>query len=137
MNVPYKEYLSTSRYPEGTIGQGMTQFTLKEPDHYRNRNILLVEDIIDEGFTLFDVVRELLRYGPKTITIAAMLNNPGRRSRIGFFQDKIVKYKDETMQEAEEELAINGVLVGYTIDSHFVVGHGLDRDLPHLCVARL
>jgi hypoxanthine-guanine phosphoribosyltransferase len=41
----------------------MTQFTLKEPDHYRNRNILLVEDIIDEGFTLFDVVRELLRYG--------------------------------------------------------------------------
>lgn len=82
----------------------------------RDRNIILVEDILDTGLTLTFLRKHLYQHQPRSLKIAALLDKPSRR-----VADVQADY------------------VGFQIPDKFVVGYGLDhaerfRNLPDICV---
>jgi hypoxanthine phosphoribosyltransferase len=82
----------------------------------RDKNVILVEDILDTGLTLTFLKRLLLGHQPKTFRIAVLLDKPSRR-----------------------KLVVEADYVGFTIPDEFVVGYGLDyteqyRNLPDIRV---
>jgi hypoxanthine phosphoribosyltransferase len=89
----------------------------KDVDHsLRDKNVILVEDILDTGLTLTFLKRLLLGHQPKSFRIAVLLDKPSRRT-----------------------LAVNVDYIGFTIADEFVVGYGLDyaeryRNLPDICI---
>jgi hypoxanthine phosphoribosyltransferase len=89
----------------------------KDVDHsMKDRNVILVEDILDTGLTLTYLKHILLAHKPKSLRIAALLDKPSRRKQ-----------------------PIEADYLGFTIDDLFVVGYGLDyaekyRNLPDICI---
>ena len=89
----------------------------KDVEHsLRDKNVVLVEDILDTGLTLSFLKRLLLGHRPRRLCIATLLDKPSRR-----------------------KLAISADYVGFTIPDEFVVGYGLDyaekyRNLPDIRV---
>jgi hypoxanthine phosphoribosyltransferase len=89
----------------------------KDVEHsLRDKNVVLVEDILDTGLTLSFLKRLLLGHQPRRFCVAVLLDKPSRR-----------------------KLAINADYVGFTIPDEFVVGYGLDyaekyRNLPDIRV---
>lgn len=84
-----------------------------------NRNVLLVEDILDTGETLAYLQSLLFAKKPASLKIAALLDKPGRRAR-----------------------KIEADYVGFSIPNRFVVGYGMDfaeryRNLPDICLMPL
>jgi len=82
----------------------------------KDRNVIVVEDILDTGLTLTYLRRILLAHQPRALRIAALLDKPSRR-----------------------KLTIEADYVGFRIPDEFVVGYGLDhaekyRNLPDICV---
>jgi len=90
---------------------------LKDVDQsMKDRNIILVEDILDTGLTLTYLKKMLLAHQPKALRIATLLDKPSRRKQ-----------------------PITADYVGFSIPDEFVVGYGLDyaekyRNLPDICV---
>ena len=88
----------------------------KDVDHsLADKNVILVEDILDTGLTLTTLRQLLMGHKPKALKIAALLDKPSRR-----------------------KLPINGDYVGFSIPDEFVVGYGLDhaeryRNLADVC----
>lgn len=80
------------------------------------KNVLIVEDILDSGFTLNFLTALLRARNPKVLRVATLLDKPARRVQT-FTADYI----------------------GFVIEDLFVVGYGLDfnqryRELPDICV---
>ncbi|HQU66564.1 MAG TPA: hypoxanthine phosphoribosyltransferase [Albidovulum sp.] len=78
------------------------------------KDVLVVEDIVDTGFTLHHVVNLLKSRGPKRLEVCALLDKPSRR-----------------------EVKIKATWTGFEIPDEFVVGYGIDfaqrnRNLPHI-----
>ncbi|WP_108651880.1 hypoxanthine phosphoribosyltransferase [Dongshaea marina] len=83
-------------------------------DDIKGKDLLIVEDIIDTGFTLDKVREMLLLREPKSVTITTLLDKPSRR---------------------ETQVPVDWV--GFTIPDEFVVGYGIDyaqkyRNLPYI-----
>ena len=81
-----------------------------------DKNVILVEDILDTGLTLNYIQTLLLAHKPKTLRIAALLDKPSRRKQ-----------------------PIQAHYIGFAIPDAYVVGYGLDyaeryRNLPDICV---
>jgi hypoxanthine phosphoribosyltransferase len=81
-----------------------------------DRNVILVEDILDTGLTLNYISKLLKAHQPRSLSIAALLDKPSRR-----------------------KLPIDARYIGFTIPDKYVVGYGLDyaeryRNLPDVCV---
>ncbi len=70
-----------------------------------NRNIIIVEDIVDTGLTLKFILEELSKFNPLSISVITLLHKPSA-----------LKYK----------VPID--IVGFEIENKFVVGYGLDYD---------
>jgi hypoxanthine phosphoribosyltransferase len=82
----------------------------------RDKNLILVEDILDTGLTLTYLRRILMAHQPRSFKIATLLDKPSRRKQ-----------------------AIEADYVGFKIPDEFVVGYGLDyaeryRNLPDICI---
>lgn len=80
----------------------------------KDRNVLIIEDIIDTGYTLSKVTQTLKIRNPKSIKICTLLDKPSRR-----------------------EVDIKVDYVGFQIEDKFVVGYGIDyaekhRGLPYI-----
>ncbi|MDH3264480.1 MAG: hypoxanthine phosphoribosyltransferase [Paracoccaceae bacterium] len=78
------------------------------------RDVLVVEDIVDTGFTLQHVVNLLKSRGPKRLEVCALLDKPSRR-----------------------EVPVKATWTGFEIPDEFVVGYGIDfaqknRNLPYI-----
>jgi hypoxanthine phosphoribosyltransferase len=90
---------------------------LKDVDHsMKNKNVILVEDILDTGLTMTYLKKMLLARQPRSLKVAALLDKPSRR-----------------------KLPLEGDYVGFKIPDEFVVGYGLDyaeryRNLADICV---
>ena len=88
---------------------------LKDVDQsMKDRNIILVEDILDTGLTLVFLRKLLAQHKPKTLKIATCLDKPARRLE-----------------------KIDADYVAFSIPNHFVVGYGMDyqerfRNLPDI-----
>ena len=82
----------------------------------KDKNIILVEDILDTGLTMTYLKRMLMARQPRALKVAALLDKPSRR-----------------------KLPLEGDYVGFKIPDEFVVGYGLDyaekyRNLADICV---
>jgi hypoxanthine phosphoribosyltransferase len=90
---------------------------LKDVDQtIKDKNIILVEDILDTGLTMTYLKKMLLARQPRSLKVASLLDKPSRR-----------------------KLPLEGDYVGFKIPDEFVVGYGLDyaekyRNLADICV---
>ncbi len=105
------DLIGASSY-EGTSSTGQIVFT-KQPDlELENRDILLVEDIVDTGNTLLKIIEFLKLLNPRSIKICSLIDKHERR-----------------------EVQINVEYSCFSLDKGFIVGYGLDynekyRNLP-------
>jgi len=110
------DFIAVSSYGAGTKSSGEVRFQKDLDTSLENRNVIVVEDIVDTGLTL-KYLQEILRSrAPKTLRTACLLSKPSRRK-----VDVPVDY------------------IGFTIEDRFVVGYGLDyaekyRNLPHIAI---
>jgi len=100
----------------GWDSTGEVRLTKDVDQSMQDRNVILVEDILDTGLTLTYLKKILLAHQPKNLRIAALLDKPSRRKQ-----------------------PIEAEYVGFKIPDEFVVGYGLDfaekyRNLPDICV---
>lgn len=105
------ECMRLSSY-EGTNSTGVIKMKLDLDEPVTNKNILIIEDIIDTGRTLSYLVDYLKGENPTSLKICTLLNKPDRRI-----------------------ININPDYVGFTIPNLFVIGYGMDynekyRNLP-------
>lgn len=110
------DFMSVSSYGSGTVSSGNIKI-LKDLDVPINgQHVLIVEDIIDSGRTLFHLSKYLSNKNPKSISICTLFDKPDRR-----------------------EIDINVKWTGFEIPDEFIVGYGLDyderyRNLPYIGV---
>ncbi|MFC2662918.1 MAG: hypoxanthine phosphoribosyltransferase [Eubacterium sp.] len=108
------DFVSASSYGSGTTSSGVVKITKDLSMDIYQKNVLIVEDIIDTGTTLNYLTKKFKERGPKSVKICTMLDKPSRR-RVPLTPD----YK------------------GFTVDDLFIVGYGLDydqkyRNLPYI-----
>ncbi|STO31505.1 Hypoxanthine-guanine phosphoribosyltransferase [Fusobacterium necrogenes] len=108
INLPIViDFMSVSSY-SGTTSTGVIN-VLKDIDvDVKDKEVLIIEDIIDTGLTLSYVKKMLQKRGAKSLKICTLLDKPSRRT-------------------AE----IKGDYIGFKIPDEFVVGYGLDYDQYH------
>lgn len=92
---------------EGTSSTGKVKELVGLSDDITGRTVVIVEDIVDTGLTMKQLVETLRARGPKDIKIATLLVKP----------DKL-----------KVELDINYNYVAMNIPNDFIVGYGLDYD---------
>ena len=100
----------------GWDSTGEVKLTKDVDQSMKDKNVIVVEDILDTGLTLTVLKKLLLAHQPRSLKIAALLDKPSRR-----------------------KLPLQGDYVGFTIPDEFVVGYGLDfaedyRNLKDVCV---
>lgn len=106
----------TQELKSGWDSTGEVKLTKDVDQTIKNKNIILVEDILDTGLTMSYLKRMLQARQPKSLKVAALLDKPSRR-----------------------KLPLEGDYVGFKIPDEFVVGYGLDyaekyRNLSDICV---
>ena len=119
ISIPHEiDFLATSSYGSSVSSSGAVRILKDLNISIEGRNILLVEDIIDSGHTLSDLVRILQERRPASIRIMTLLDKPDRR---------------------EADVKVDWI--GFSIPNEFVVGYGLDydeiyRNLPYIGVLK-
>ena len=108
------EFMKCSSYGENTQSSGDLQVHLDLKRDIKGKNVLVVEDIVDTGFTLRYILCMLKSRKVKSLKISSLLSKPSRR---------------------KAEVSID--YLGFEIEDKFVVGYGLDyagkfRDLPYI-----
>ena len=108
------DFMSISSYGNAAKSSGTVRILKDIGSDIEGRDVLIVEDIIDTGFTLSHVKRLLLSREPKRLKVCALLDKPSRR-----------------------EVEIKADWTGFEIPDEFVVGYGIDfaqrnRNLPHI-----
>lgn len=112
MNI---DFMTVSSYGSETKSSGIINIKKDLESPIEGKNVILVEDIIDSGYTLSHLCKLLRTRNPKTLTITTLLDKPDRR----VVDDVVVDY------------------TGFEIPDKFVVGFGLDydqryRNLPYI-----
>lgn len=107
-------FLKASSYGSGTSTSGTVQITKDIERDIEGENVLIIEDIIDSGFTMREVLRLLGSRNPKSLKLCACLSKPSRR-----------------------ECEVDIDYLGFEIPDEFVIGYGLDyaekyRNLPYI-----
>ncbi len=114
------DFMSVSSYGGDTKSSGVVRIVKDLDESIANKDVLIVEDIIDSGRTLSHLMELLKTRGPKSIKLCTLLDKPDRR----VVKDVRVDY------------------MGFSIPDEFVVGYGLDydqkyRNLPYIGVVEL
>lgn len=115
LTVPVEvDFMVASSYGDSTESSRNVRIVKDLDGQIRGKDVVLVEDIIDTGYTLSEVVRLLNTRDPNRLEICTLLNKPSRR---------------------EVEIPIN--FCGFDIPDEFVVGYGIDyaqnnRNLPFI-----
>jgi hypoxanthine phosphoribosyltransferase len=107
LTIPHMvDFMSVSSYGVGARrSRGQSRITLDLNTDIRNRHVLLIEDIVDSGYTVKAVVELLSARQPQSIKLCALLDKAERR---------------------EVEVRID--YCGFVIPDKFVFGYGLDAD---------
>ena len=103
-----------SSYGNETVSSGRVKILKDLDDSIRDKNVIVVEDIIDSGRTLSHLMSFLSVREPKSLKLCALLDKPSRR-----------------------EVPVDVDYIGMQIPDLFVVGYGLDyaqkyRNLPYI-----
>ena len=107
------DFLSISSYGEDS--EGVVRITKDLEENIAGKDILVIEDIVDTGFTLKYLLRTLAGRNPKSLEVCTLLDRRARRI-----------------------IEIDLKYIGFEIPDKFVVGYGLDyaeryRNLPDIC----
>lgn len=110
------DFIAVSSYGAGTKTSGEVKMVKDLSEPIKDKNIIVVEDIIDTGVTLSYLKRLLLARKPKSLKICSLLDKPSRR-----------------------KVQFEGDYIGFEIENEYVVGYGLDfnqkmRHYPDVCV---
>ena len=113
------DFMAVSSYGSKTVSSGIVKIIKDHDEPIEGKDVLVVEDIVDTGYTLSYLLEMLRDRKPASLKLCAMLNKPDRRVR---------------------EVKID--YLGFDIPDEFVVGYGLDydqhyRNLPYIGVVRL
>lgn len=117
ISVPVSmDFMSVSSYGDDTKSSGVVKIVKDLDEAIEGKDVLIVEDIIDSGRTLYYLIDILKKRNPNSIHLCTLLDKPERRVK-----DVTVDY------------------VGFNIPDEFVVGYGLDyaqkyRNLPFIGV---
>ncbi|HMN63075.1 MAG TPA: hypoxanthine phosphoribosyltransferase [Anaerolinea sp.] len=121
IHIPHAiEFMAVSSYgPGGRMSSGQVRITLDLNTEISNWDVILVEDIIDSGHTIYNVLELLSIRKPHSLKICALLDKTERR-----------------------EVPIPLDYLGFQIPNKFVFGYGLDiddyyRNLPFIGVVNL
>ena len=111
------DFIGVSSYGDGTESRELV-FTKELKLDVANRDVLLVDDILDTGKTVRAVINKLGRMTPRQVRTCVLLSKKARR-----------------------EYDIPADYTGFEIPDEFVVGYGLDyaekyRNLPHIGVLK-
>ena len=112
------DFMSVSSYGGDTKSSGVIKIVKDLDEPLRDKNVIVVEDIVDSGRTLSYLLDMLKPLGPKSMALCTLLDKPDRR-----VIDVKVDY------------------TGFQIPDEFVVGYGLDydqryRNLPYIGVVK-
>lgn len=119
LNMPVTiDFMRVSSYGSGTTSAGFINIKQDLASDIKDKNVLIIEDIIDSGNTLHKLKELLKERNPKSIRICTILDKPDRR-----------------VTPVEVEYS------GIVIPDEFVVGYGLDydeyfRNLPYVGVLK-
>lgn len=107
-------FMCAKSYYEGTVSTGVVKITMDLEQDISKYHVVIVEDIIDTGRTLNDVVKLLKTRNPLSMQVITLLDKPSRR-KVDFKADISL----------------------FTIPDYFVIGYGLDcaeyyRNLPYI-----
>lgn len=112
------DFMAVSSYGTGTSSSGQVQILKDLSDRIDGRDLIVVEDILDSGNTLYYLLDVLRARRPASIKLCTLLDKPSRRVR-----------------------PIQADYCGFTIPDAFIVGYGLDyaekyRNLPYIGVLK-
>lgn len=107
-------FMCAKSYYAGTVSTGAVKITMDLDQDISKYHVIIVEDIIDTGRTLKDVVMLLKARNPLSLKVVTLLDKPSRR-KVDFTADVAL----------------------FTIPDYFVIGYGLDcaeyyRNLPYI-----
>ena len=107
-------FMCAKSYYEGTESSGIVRITMDLDRDISKYHVVILEDIVDTGRTLNDIVKLLQTRNPISLRVITLLDKPSRR---------IVDYNPDYSL--------------FTIPDHFVIGYGLDcgeyfRNLPYI-----
>jgi hypoxanthine phosphoribosyltransferase len=113
------DFMSVSSYKDATKSSGDVEILKDVSQPIRGKDVIVIEDIVDTGLTLFRLMEILGSRGANSIKIASLLDKPEPRIK--------------------KELKID--YCGFQIPNKFVVGYGLDvagryRNLPFIGVVK-
>lgn len=107
-------FMCAKSYYSGTSSSGMVNITMDLEQDVSDYNVVIVEDIVDTGRTLKDIVALLKSRNPLSLHVVTLLDKPDRR-----------------LVDIEADISL------FTIPDFFVIGYGLDcaehyRNLPYI-----
>ena len=109
------DFIKASSYGNRTKSDGVVQLEHFPGTILAGRHVVLVEDIVDSGYTVSYLRKYITEQGPASLKLCSLLDKPNRREVHGIKTDYL----------------------GFTIPDEFVVGYGLDysqryRNLPYI-----
>lgn len=113
LSIPAKiDFLQAASYGSGTASSGRVRLTKELEIDIHDKDVLLVEDIIDTGLTIDYLLGYLRSFHPRSLAVCALIDKRERRER-----------------------DLPAAYVGRVVDRGFLVGYGLDhaeayRNLP-------
>lgn len=112
------DFMVVSSYGAGTTTTGLVKIIKDLDSELSGKDVLIVEDILDTGVTLSNLVPMLKMRNPNSVRICAILDKPSRR-----------------------RADIQADYIGFQVPDEFVVGYGLDydekyRNLPYVGVLK-
>jgi len=107
-------FMCVKSYYSGTVSSGMVNITMDLEHDISKYHVVIIEDIVDTGRTLHDIVNLLKERNPLSIYVVTLLDKPSRR-----------------LVDFNPDISL------FTIPDHFVIGYGLDcaeyyRNLPYI-----
>ena len=116
LNIPLEvEFIRLSSYGQGTESSGKIKVVQGLRFSIKGRDVLVIEDIVDTGFTTAFLLDYLRRKKPASLKLCALTDKPSRR-----------------------QVPVTIDYLGFTVPNKFIVGYGIDWDekfryLPDIC----
>jgi len=109
------EFIRLSSYGRGTESSGKIKVVQGLHSSIKGRDVLVIEDIVDTGFTTAFLLDYLRRKRPASLKLCALTDKPSRR-----------------------QVPVTIDYLGFTVPNKFIVGYGIDwnekfRYLPDIC----
>ncbi|CAH8545791.1 unnamed protein product [Heterobilharzia americana] len=116
INIPiFMDFIVASTYINDNVGHETRLHSYTDLSSYRDKNILIIEDLVDSGTTLERLLSHVQSSKPRSVHVACLL----------------VKRRSDCSQFPVD-------FVGFEIPNRFIVGYAIDyndffRDIPHIC----